>query len=160
QTVCRKLQDVHRCRVIEHIEETFDFHRRLGETASKWLVRITHLSPHLSHSLRGAKNGALRMSVALEMVPTIAWKRAAFFLKMWEVLKLLERQNRSDRPRIRQSERFLKYAIFRLEKHHPADKWLAQATEEFAWCFVSTDNKDALNRIDALKFAETAVRFN
>jgi len=35
QTVCRKLQDAHRCRVIEHIEETVDtLERKLGETDS------------------------------------------------------------------------------------------------------------------------------
>src|SRR5882762_3255969 len=42
QTVCRKLQDAHRCRVIEHIEETVDtLERKLGETDSKKLERIT-----------------------------------------------------------------------------------------------------------------------
>ena len=62
QTVCRKLQDVHRCRVIECIEETLDtVYPKLGETDSKKLERITQASkewraPYVGSACNGSNN--------------------------------------------------------------------------------------------------------
>ncbi len=85
QTVCRKLQDAHWCRVIENIEETVDtLEGKLGETDSKKLERITQ-----------ARKSALRMSEAPAMVPIIAWKRACFCI---EISRLLQDQQHRPHP--------------------------------------------------------------
>ena len=142
QTVCRKLQDVHRCRVIEHIEETVDtLERKLGESDSKKLERITQ-----------ARKSALRMSEAPAMVPIIAWKRAGFCLEIWTLL-----QNQQDRPhpaRIRKPERLLRWAVLRLERHYPAEDWLLSG---LAYERLADARRLQSKFIDALKFAEKAV---
>jgi tetratricopeptide (TPR) repeat protein len=133
QTVCRKLQDVHRCRVIERIEETLDtVEPKLGETDSKQLERIT----------QAVENGALRMSEAPAMVPIIAWKRAVFFYRIGFLL-------RDDR----QAERRLRHAVSRLERHYPAEDWLLGSAYERLAGAKRLQSKFS----DALKFAEKAV---
>jgi len=74
QAVCRKLQDVHRCRVIERIEEPLDTREaKLGETNSKRLEGITQ-------AVKAVKNGALRMSEAPAMVPINRLEAGRFLL--------------------------------------------------------------------------------
>jgi tetratricopeptide (TPR) repeat protein len=134
QSVCRKLQDLHRCRVIERIEETFDT-VKLGETNS--IERLT----------QAVKHGALRMSEAPAMVPIIAWKRAVFFYSIADSLW-------QDRPR--QAERRLRHAVSRLERHYPAeDELLSCAYERLA-----TAKRVQSQFTDALKFAEKAVELD
>ncbi|MGX1050850.1 tetratricopeptide (TPR) repeat protein [Bradyrhizobium japonicum] len=143
QTVCRKLQDVHRCRVIEHIMETFDtFEPKRGESDPQRLERIVQ-----------ATKNTLRMSDAPAMVPIIAWKRARFCIEIWELLQ--KQQDRSDPERIRKPERLLRWAVLRLERHYPAEDCLGSAYERLA-------NAKLLQSefIDALKFAEKAVALN
>src|SRR4029077_21009790 len=99
--VYHKLQNVHRCRVIEHVEEAFKtldtIKERFGETNSERRERITQV----------AKNGALRLAEAPTRVPIIAWKRAVFFLIIGNLL-ILENQDQPDPLKIRQAERLLR----------------------------------------------------
>ena len=143
QTVCRKLQDAHRCRVIEHIVETVDtLEQKPGETDAKKLERIMH-----------ARRSALRMSEAPAMVPIIAWKRARFYIEIWNLL-----QSQQDGPqpaRIRKPERLLRWAVSRLETRYPAEDLLGYAYECRAYAIGLQSEF-----IEALKFAEKAVEFD
>jgi tetratricopeptide (TPR) repeat protein len=143
QTVCRKLQDAHRCRVIEHIVETVDtLEQKPGETDAKRLERIMH-----------ARRSALRTSEAPAMVPIIAWKRARFYIEIW---RLLENQQDGPQPaRIRKPERLLRWAVSRLETHYPAEDLLGHAYECRAYAIGLQSEF-----IEALQFAEKAVEFD
>ena len=140
QAVCRELQNLHQCRVVEHIKETFDtFESERGESDSQRLERIVH-----------ATKSALRMSEATAMVPIIAWKRARFCIEIWEMLQ--KQQDRPGQARIRKPERLLRWAVLRLERHYPEDWLLGSACQRLAYA-----KQLQSEFIDALKFAKKAV---
>jgi tetratricopeptide (TPR) repeat protein len=140
QAVCRELQNLHQCRVVEHIKETFDtFESERGESDSQRLERIVH-----------ATKSALRMSEATAMVPIIAWKRARFCIEIWEMLQ--KQQDRPGQARIRKPERLLRWAVLRLERHYPDDWLLGSACQRLAYA-----KQLQSEFIDALKFAKKAV---
>ena len=140
QTVCRKLQDAHRCRVVEHIVETVDtLEQKPGETDAKKLGRIMQ-----------ARKSPLRMSEAPAMVPIIAWRRARIYIEIWSLLQ--DQQDGPHPARIRKPERLLRWAVSRLETHYPAEDLLGRAYESLAYAKGLQSEF-----IEALKFAEKAV---